>query len=863
MPPEITSNGGGDTASINVVNGTGNLTVTTVAASDPNTNDTITYTISGGTDSSKFSITNGALTVDGGQVNAGSTYIVEVKASDGNGGSDTQTLTVNVLTTADTSNPTLSSSSPADNATGVSKNGNISLTFSESVQGGSGNILIKKGSTIVETIDIKSDQVTFSGKIMTINPAFDFTDSTAYNIQVATTAVVDFSGNAYSGISDETTLNFTTGTTSDTTNPTLSSSTPADNATGVSKNGNIVLTFSENVVANTGNIVISDGTDTRTISITDGTQVTFSGSTITINPTLDLGASKAYNVKIDSTAIQDSTGNLYAGISDATTLNFETGATSDSTNPTLNSSTPADDATGISANSNIVLTFDENIVANTGNIVISNGAGDTRTISVTDTSQVTFNGTKMTINPTSDLLAGKTYNVQIATTAVKDAAGNLYAGISDTTTLNFATNSNVAPTISNLSDTLAYTEGDGASVIDQGTAAATADTDSNNYNTGTLTVSISANRVSGEDKLAIKNTGTATGEIGINGSNVTYEGTTIGTFTGGTSTNNLVITFNSDSATPAAVTALIKNITYENTNNDDPTANSRTVGFTLTDGDGGTSATSNATVTVSAGNDVPTISNLNGNTLAYTEGDGAIIIDQGTAATTADVDSDDFNTGTLTVSISANRVSAEDKLAIKNTGTNAGQIGIDGSNVTYGGTTIGTFTGGTGTNDLVITLNSTSATTTTVAALIKNITYENTNTDDPDTNSRTVGFTLTDGDGGTSTTSNTTVTVSAAATTTTTTTTKEVVLNLENTNPKTTNNPAAGAGKSDVNDNTISGISGNQGNDKDVGNAGGGRGQNTKLVLDVPDIKVDNTYDPAADEIAAAIENGASPAARG
>ena len=73
-----------------------------------------------------------------------------------------------------------------------------------------GNILIKKGSTTVETIDIKSDQVTFSGKIMTINPAFDFTDSTAYNIQVATTAVVDFSGNAYSGISDETTLNFTT-----------------------------------------------------------------------------------------------------------------------------------------------------------------------------------------------------------------------------------------------------------------------------------------------------------------------------------------------------------------------------------------------------------------------------------------------------------------------------------------------------------------------------------------------------------------------------------------------------------------------------------------------------------------------------
>jgi methionine-rich copper-binding protein CopC len=105
--------------------------------------------------------------------------------------------------------------------------------------------------------------------------------------------------------------------------------------------------------------------------------------------------------------------------------------------PTLSSSSPADNASGIAVGSNIVLTFSEAVAAGTGNIVISNGT-DTRTISVTDTSQVTISGSTVTVNPTADLQAGSTYNVQMASGVIKDATGNNYAGISDTTTLNFS-----------------------------------------------------------------------------------------------------------------------------------------------------------------------------------------------------------------------------------------------------------------------------------------------------------------------------------------------------------------------------------------------------------------------------------------
>ena len=116
----------------------------------------------------------------------------------------------------------------------------------------------------------------------------------------------------------------------------------------------------------------------------------------------------------------------------------------DAAAPTLSSASPADNSTAVAVGNNIVLTFSESVAVGTGNIVISNGA-DTRTVSVTDSSQVTLSGTQVTINPTADLLAGGSYNVQMASGAIKDLAGNAFAGIADATTLNFGTAS-VTPT---------------------------------------------------------------------------------------------------------------------------------------------------------------------------------------------------------------------------------------------------------------------------------------------------------------------------------------------------------------------------------------------------------------------------------
>ncbi len=143
----------------------------------------------------------------------------------------------------------------------------------------------------------------------------------------------------------------------------------------------------------------------------------------------------------------------------------------------------------------------------------------------------------------------------------------------------------------------------------------------------------------------------------------------------------------------------------------------------------------------------------------YTENAPAVVIDPD--ASVADPDEANFNGGVLTVSLFANGT-ASDELGIKNVGTGAGQIGVSGANVTYGGAAVGTFAVGTAGGNLVVTFTSSAATKAVVDALLQNITFR-TVTENPSELPRTVRFVLNDGNAvtGTSAPVDTTVTVTA------------------------------------------------------------------------------------------------------
>ena len=87
--------------------------------------------------------------------------------------------------------------------------------------------------------------------------------------------------------------------------------------------------------------------------------------------------------------------------------------------------------------------------------------------------------------------------------------------------------------------------------------------------------------------------------------NVSVGGTVIGTLGNAISAgNDLVVSLNS-TATVANVQTLVRAITYQNTDTDNPTTGNRIVRATVNDGDGGTSANADVTVTVAAVNDAP------------------------------------------------------------------------------------------------------------------------------------------------------------------------------------------------------------------------------------------------------------------
>src|SRR6056297_1121023 len=183
--------------------------------------------------------------------------------------------------------------------------------------------------------------------------------------------------------------------------------------------------------------------------------------------------------------------------------------------------------------------------------------------------------------------------------------------------------------------------------------------------------------------------------------------------------------------------------------------------YTLTPG--GSIAT--VAVTVTCQNDAPVIAFPSGGTSF--DNTGPVLLDP--AATLNDVDSPDFDTGDLTASLALSADSSMcdvlDTLTIENQGMGAGQIGFDGTDVSFEGTTFGTVTtpylctdSGGGVFDiqpLLITFDP-DASQPAVTALLRALQYNTTSTDDQD---REASAMVTDGDGGTSNAAATTVTV--------------------------------------------------------------------------------------------------------
>ena len=193
---------------------------------------------------------------------------------------------------------------------------------------------------------------------------------------------------------------------------------------------NLTLTFSEAVqVSGIPNLRFQIGTSTRRASYVSGSGTT----TLTFAYKVQDGENDSDGISIAADGlvlnggqIQDIAGNpavlTHAAV--AANPNYLV----DTTKPLL-TQTSFDGLAHILPTTSLVLTFDKIVAAGTGFIRLDNGSGDVRTISVTDSSQVTISGHTVTIAPTGGLQPFSTYQISFGKGVILDTIGNAFAGI--------------------------------------------------------------------------------------------------------------------------------------------------------------------------------------------------------------------------------------------------------------------------------------------------------------------------------------------------------------------------------------------------------------------------------------------------
>jgi peptidase M10/serralysin-like protein/cadherin-like protein/Big-like domain-containing protein/hemolysin type calcium-binding protein len=260
----------------------------------------------------------------------------------------------------------------------------------------------------------------------------------------------------------------------------------------------------------------------------------------------------------------------------------------------------------------------------------------------------------------------------------------------------------------------------------------------------------------------------------VNGSNLESGGNVIATLAQSGGILNINFVNNGTVPTTALVNDVLQHLQYTNSSDSPPA--SVTLIYIIQDG-----APGGGQGPVVAGNNIdggqvtiniadtaePPVVDLNGagagtgNAIGYTEGQAPVSL--APAGTVADSDSPDLDTGVLTVEFTANGEAADELLIVDTDfsppmGFGPGDISVNDPVIYYYRASypmdegpfieIGTFTGGTNGDPLVITLNA-NATPEIVQSLVRAIRYHS-STDAPSAAQRTVTFTLTDGDGNTS-----------------------------------------------------------------------------------------------------------------
>ncbi|MEQ6051799.1 S-layer homology domain-containing protein [Lysinibacillus capsici] len=209
-------------------------------------------------------------------------FTIDFQDIAGNEGLQVTEISSGTIVIFDKISPEITTYFPAHQAINVQPADNLVLTFDEKVLPvTSKNIVIRNAADnqIVETIAVTQANVSITNETVTVNPTLDLAHNTTYSIQIDAGAFTDVAGNAYKGITNNTSWNFTTSA--------LQTYTVTYDSNG--SDGGIVPTDSKQyknqdtitVLGNTGNLMKAGYTFVGWNTRADGKGVTYKiGQTI-------------------------------------------------------------------------------------------------------------------------------------------------------------------------------------------------------------------------------------------------------------------------------------------------------------------------------------------------------------------------------------------------------------------------------------------------------------------------------------------------------------------------------------------------------------------------------------------------------
>ena len=304
--------------------------------------------------------------------------------------------------------PTVSSTNPANAATGVAFNSKVTATFSEAMNS---STITTATFTLMQGTSFVSGTVSYTGTTAIFSPSSNLAPNTTYTATI-TTGAKDAEGSA---LAQNYVWSFTTGAAAVITPPNVSSTDPANAATGVALNQKIAATFSVAMDAST--ITASTFTLRQGTTPVSGL-VSYSGITAIFAPSNNLAPNTAYTVTI-TTGAKDLAGNALAN---NYVWSFTTGAAAVIIPPTVSLTDPLNLATGVALNQKISATFSKTMDATTIQTSTFSLTQGTTSIS----GFVSYSGTTAIFAPSSNLASSTVYTATI-TTGAKDLAGNALA----------------------------------------------------------------------------------------------------------------------------------------------------------------------------------------------------------------------------------------------------------------------------------------------------------------------------------------------------------------------------------------------------------------------------------------------------